>query len=408
MTAQADREKAGAVAHPIDFKDGQDALERHRGRVEEDVAGRACELGREHAFAHAVLEEQPVPVVVLDLDGGLLQANRCCREATGLDPAGSRGGRTWLDLMPAVERDAAMAALGRVTAGEGPLVHEAHWRHRDGTDHLYEWRIALAEDGGEGIRAIIASALDVTGQRQAEAEARQRLADAAHLQRLQTANELTNVVAHEVNQPLGTIAILVAAARQLLEDPETNKARLAENLQEIARQAEYGGKVVRRMRCLVTRGDGLTAVPLDVASVLAEARDLVAPRACHGGIRLELAVPVGLPPVLAVRGHLEQVVLNLVSNAIEAMQDAAVQGGSITLSARREEGAVRVTVRDEGPGVDAATAARLFDPLFSTKKEALGIGLVLSRCLVEADGGRLWAEQGGPGGVFHFTLPLAV
>jgi signal transduction histidine kinase len=131
------------------------------------------------------------------------------------------------------------------------------------------------------------------------------------------------------------------------------------------------------------------------------------PKARARGVDIVLDLDGTLPQVMGVGVHLEQVVLNLLRNAIDAIRDAAMKSGSITVSTRQIENMAQVSVIDSGPGIDAAKADKVFEPLASRKEYGLGVGLRISRSLIEAHGGRLWVEPHRPGGIFHFILPFA-
>jgi C4-dicarboxylate-specific signal transduction histidine kinase len=181
---------------------------------------------------------------------------------------------------------------------------------------------------------------------------------------------------------------------------------LANNLDKIGQQALRAGDIIRHLRSFVRRR-GIDPAPLDLNEVVRSARDLMEPRARKSGIRLELRLDPSPPLVIGVSVQVEQVLLNLLRNAFDAIDDAGMQGGTVTVTTRRSGDKVRVTVRDNGPGIDAEAAARLFEPLSSRKVDGLGVGLRISRSLIEAHGGRLWVEPQVPGGVLHFKLSLA-
>ena len=160
------------------------------------------------------------------------------------------------------------------------------------------------------------------------------------------------------------------------------------------------------MRTFVGRGR-IDPVPLDLNDVVRSTCALMVPRAHNRGIKLAADLDEGLPPVMGVDVHIEQVLVNLIRNAVDAIRDARMTSGSITVATRRLDDMAQVSVIDSGPGIDAETAARVFDALFSRKKYGLGVGLRISRSLIDAHGGRLWVEPHTPGAIIHFTLPFA-
>jgi C4-dicarboxylate-specific signal transduction histidine kinase len=177
-------------------------------------------------------------------------------------------------------------------------------------------------------------------------------------------------------------------------------------MEQISQQSLRAGETIRHMRAFVGRGK-LDPVPLDLGAVIRSTCSLMAPKARNRGIRLVLDLAEPLPLVMGVGVHIEQVLLNLMRNAIDAIRDAGMTDGNIAVAARVQDDMAEVSISDSGPGIDAARADKVFEPLSSQKEFGLGVGLRISRSLIEAHGGRLWVEPHQPGGIFHFVLPLA-
>ncbi|MEE4378049.1 MAG: ATP-binding protein, partial [Candidatus Competibacteraceae bacterium] len=258
-----------------------------------------------------------------------------------------------------------------------------------------------------GSQALVRVALvDVTEQRKAEQAARRHLEETARLQRLEVAHELATQLAHELNQPLGAITLFAEASLQQLGRLSTDEALLKNSLQRIRVQALRGGEIIRRLRAFLGRAE-IDASPLDINAVVVTTCTLIKPTLEDEGIRLELDLGDDLPPVMGVQVHLEQVLLNLLTNALEAIRETDSATGHIQIETRRQQNAAQVSVRDTGPGIGPEVAERLFEPLYTTKPHGLGVGLCISRSLIEFHGGRLWVEARQPGGVFHFEVPYA-
>jgi signal transduction histidine kinase len=243
----------------------------------------------------------------------------------------------------------------------------------------------------------------VTERRRTEAELRLHQESLARLSRLGTMGELAAAVAHELNQPLmaaGTYTRLVDAA---MRSGNTDAATVAETAKKAVAQVERAAEVVRRLRALV-RLDRSSRAACRVDHIVKETIDLCQPDLdrIHVGARANLGPE--LPPVMVDMLQIEQALLNLLRNAIEAVGEAA--GGSIAIEAKLAGDFVEVAVRDSGPGFPPDLAGNPFLPLASTKAEGLGIGLALSRSIVEAHGGRLWLDADAPGGAVCFTLPV--
>ncbi len=374
-------------------------LARYRHRLEDLVRARTLKVHRQAQMLQLSFDA----IVLWRLDGGAELWNHGAEETYGFT-AIEAAGRVVHELLhtefpvPWAEIETQLRETGR---WEGEL----HQRTKDGRTIIVAARQRLVR-GPDGIARVLETDRDVTDRRRAEEAAREHLEEAARLQRLQTAEALATQLAHELNQPLTTITAYAEVGRQLLERAAPDPVRLADTLERIGRQAIRAGDIIHHLRRLVSRGRA-DPLPMDLNETVASACELLASTARRSGIGLLMEPTRALPPVLGVRVQVEQVLLNLLRNAFDAIADAGMDGGTVTVWTRRAGTMARVTVRDTGPGIDADTAAGLFEPLASRKTHGLGVGLRISRSLIEAHGGRLWAEAETPGGLFHFELPLA-
>jgi PAS domain S-box-containing protein len=344
--------------------------------------------------------------MVVDLEGCLVRSNGMCSTVSGYDFDEFAGKADWQALIPEDEREGVRHVIERLMAGENYIVHENNWRRRDGSLRLINWRNTVLKDEAGRVQYVIGTGLDITEQHQAEIRARETLEEASRLQRLQTANELATLLAHELNQPLAAIASYAEAGQQLLSHTPLEQDKLTRNLDQISQQSLRAGEAIRHLRAFVGRGR-IDPVPLDLNSLVRDTCALMMPKVRGRGIDLVLDLDETLPQVMGVGIHIEQVLLNLLRNAIDAIRDAAMAKGSITVRTRQQDGTARVSVCDSGPGIDAAQADKVFEPLASRKEYGLGVGLRISRSLIEAHGGKLWVEPHRPGGIFHFLLPFA-
>jgi len=377
-----------------------------RRQLEGEVVRSTEQLRAERNFVDAILDTAATVIIVLDSEGRVVRFNKACEVATGFSQSELVGNTIWLDLIPAEERDGVERVAARLRGGEAYVEYENHWQHRDGSRCLIRWRNTLIKDESGQVRFLIGTGTDITNQVKAEDEARLHLEEASRLQRLQTASELATMLAHELNQPLAAIATYAAAGQHLLRRAEPDPERLADTLERISQQALRAGEAIRHLRAFVGRGR-MDPVPLDLNEVVRSACTLMSPRSRSCGVSLNLDLAEALPPVAGVDVHIEQVLLNLLGNALDAIQGAGMTAGNLRVTTQARDGMVQVTVSDSGPGIDLATAARLFEPFFTGKEHGLGVGLPICRSLIEAQGGRLWVEPRVPGGVLHFTLPLA-
>ncbi len=224
--------------------------------------------------------------------------------------------------------------------------------------------------------------------------------------RLTTMGELASSLAHELNQPLGAIASYLAGSMNLLERGDPPRAELTAALAKASAQTQRAGEVIRRVHEFVRKQEP-RRVPVDVAALLEDCRALVELQARRIGVRVEMKVEAGLPAIAGDPIMLEQVILNITRNAIDAMADVEPERRRLEIAAARDEGGLRVTVRDCGTGIAQEDSQKVFAPFYTTKAEGMGMGLSICRGIVEAHGGRLWFERLDPGVAFHLWLPAA-
>ncbi len=370
------------------------------------LARHSDQLQHERNFIDAILDTAAALIVVIDSEERLVRYNTACNTLTGYDFAEFKGTTRWIELIPAEDMPGIRQAMAKLQSGQSFVENENVWICRDGTRRLLNWRNSVLKDETGRIQYMIGIGIDITEQRDAESRARETLEDASRLQRLQTANELATVLAHELNQPLAAIASYAEAGQQLLSRTPLDRDRLAQNLEKIGKQSLRAGEAIRHIRAFVGRGR-IESVPLDLNAVVRNTWILMLPKARSRGIDIVLELDEDLPLVMGVDVHVEQVLLNLIRNAIDAIRDAKMKSGRITLSTHRGDNQAQVSVCDSGPGVTAEKVAKIFEPLSSRKHYGLGVGLRISRNLIEAHGGRLWVEPHTPGGIFQFVLPFA-
>jgi len=224
----------------------------------------------------------------------------------------------------------------------------------------------------------------------------------AHASRVSTLGELAASIAHEVNQPLAAISANGSAAMRWLNrpQPELEEVRIA--ISRIQTDTSRASEVIARIRALARRS-GPEQQPVDLNQVAAESAALVRRELGAHNVTLHLALAAGLPPVLGDRVQLQQVIINLLMNGMQAMD--AQGGGRLELSTQPGDGGVQLAVADTGPGIAGENLSRLFDPFFSTKPDGMGMGLAISRSIIDSHGGRIAATSSGEGAVLQCTLP---
>ena len=255
------------------------------------------------------------------------------------------------------------------------------------------------------LNSVLVSIMDMTEQKRAEEALRQAQADLAHVSRVTTLGEMAASIAHEVDQPLSGIIINANACLRFLTATSPNLDEVREGLQAIARDGRRSSDVIARIRALARR-TATEKEPLDVNAVIREVVALADGEAQRTGATVRTELAWNLPRVLGDRVQLQQVVLNLFLNGLEAMHAVVGRPRELIISTQREEtDRVRVAVQDSGSGIDPQLALRVFEPFYTTKRAGMGMGLSISRSIVEQHGGRLWAEPNdGPGTTFQFTV----
>jgi two-component system sensor kinase FixL len=263
----------------------------------------------------------------------------------------------------------------------------------------------IVDERGEVVE-IIASGRDITGRRRAEEQARQHLQHLAHVTRLSSMGEMASAIAHEVNQPLTAILTYSQACMRLLRSDGASVDEIIDAMGRVAAQAERASDIIRHLRTFV-RKDDAQLLPIQLNFLVTEVVRLVQGEARQSAVALEVDLADGLPPVMADNIQVQQVLVNLVRNAIEAINGAAASSRRIRIVTRHAgDDMVEACVEDSGPGFDAAFAEKVFEPFFSTKALGMGIGLSISRSIIEAHHGRIWAHGApGLGASFHFALP---
>jgi len=294
----------------------------------------------------------------------------------------------------------------QVGAGETVTFESLHQR-KNGTVFPVEIRSRQFHQGGHRFRLSLAR--DITERKRAE-EQRERLreleAELAHINRVSLLGELTASIAHELGQPLSGVVSNGGACLRWLGRDEPNLEEAREAAKRIVRDGKRAGEVIARIRALTRR----TTAPrekLDLNETIRDVLVLVGNEAMRNSVTIHTQYAAALAPVAGDRVQVQQVVLNLVLNGIEAMGSVSDWARDLVITTRNlDPDQVQVTVEDSGTGLDANAMDKIFDPFYTTKPTGMGMGLSISRSIVQAHGGRLWAEaKDGPGTRFHFTLP---
>ncbi len=285
---------------------------------------------------------------------------------------------------------------------EGELTHTG----RDGQPIFVASRWALLRDGQGRPTAILETTTDITARKRAEERLVAADRQLAHVTRVSTLGEFAASIAHEVNQPLAAVVTNGEVCLRWLDRDEPDLGEVREAVVDMIAAGRRASAIIDRLRSL-SRKTEAEKVPIDLNALVEEVQPLVRREVVAHRVALRLELAPDLPPVLADRVQLQQVVLNLIVNGMEAMSAAADGPRSLLVrSGRDSSGGVFVAVEDSGPGIDAETERRLFEPFFTTKPGGMGMGLSITRSIVESFGGKLSAARNpGPGATFRFVLP---
>jgi two-component system sensor kinase FixL len=368
------------------------------------IAGVATDITRRAALTEAVrriVALSPAGMCTFDRKGRFLVVNDSLARSLGYERDELIGHEYEEFLHPedvASTRDARVAV---VDEGRNVSAFENRYKTKSGEYRVLSWHATFAKDN----ETVYAACTDVTEARRIALEVSRRSDEMAHLSRLQTMGEMASEIAHELNQPLSAIVNYARGAANRLRNHAATETELASLLEKVAAQALRGGDLIRKIRDFAKRGEA-NLDERDLNKLVRDAVELVT--AGHfSRVPIRLSLSRGLPHVRADDVQIQQVIVNLARNALEALEDKPE--GTLEISTEViGDNEIRLAVRDNGPGLDEVEAERIFDAFYTTKPQGLGLGLPISRSIVAAHGGRLWAESSPGGGTsFYVTLPVA-
>ncbi len=385
----------------------QAAIALENSRLYRDLAEREAKIRR-------LVDANIIGIMIWKLEGQILDANDAFLRMLGYDREDVASGRVHrIDLTPPEWRDRDVRTQKELETTGTVQPFEKEYLHKDG--HRVPVLIGAATFA-EGEKEGVAFVLDLTARKRAEAEARESERryrememELAHANRAATMGQLTASIAHEVSQPIAAALTNAEAALLWLDRQPPDLGEARQTLSRIVKDANRAGHVIGRIRELIKK-----APPrqdrVEIGAALREVIELTHGEAVRNGVTVHTDLADGLPLVYGDRVQLQQVMLNLTVNAVEAMSANAEGTRELRISAERaEEGGVHVAVEDSGPGLAPATRDRVFEAFYTTKPDGLGMGLSICRSIVEAHGGRLWATAKEPRGVvFSFTVPAVV
>jgi two-component system sensor kinase FixL len=367
-------------------------------------------LGKSATEAHlrSILATIPDALIIIDEMGMILSFSAAAEKLFGYAEEEVVGENVSM-LMPSPDRERhdgylknyrdtgvrKIIGIGRVTTA----------RHRDGNTFPIE--LSVGEAKFDGRRVFTGFIHDITQRQQAELRFHELQSELAHVGRLSELGTLASSLAHELNQPLTAIASYCDGAASLLEGtPDSEQLEMArEALRDTAEQAIRAGEIVRRMRDFLSHGE-TEHRDESLSRIITEANALALVGTREHGIDVQISLDPKAERVFVDRIQIQQVVINLIRNAIEAMLDSPVR--SLAISTEGGPELITVSVEDTGSGISETLAPQLFQPFVTSKQSGMGIGLSICRTIIESHGGRIWFEPGPEGGtIFRFTLPRA-
>jgi PAS domain S-box-containing protein len=380
--------------------------ERRLIDVAADIARIAIEQRRAYqalqhseARTRAILRAIPDWMFLTTLDGVFLDFHAQDASKLYADPA-SFIGRAIRDVLPAPVADALAGAFTRAIATNEPEKVE-YTLDAGGHQGFFE-AVIVTCDGDK----ILSMVRDITDRRRAELEADSHRRELAHLGRVATLGELSGTLAHELSQPLTAVLSNAQAARRLLDHdvPDVDLIRAA--LDDIIRNDKRAGAVIENLRSLLRKDDS-PRQPVDLNEVVRETLDLAVGELLSRRVAVTRALVDAIPFVQADRVQLQQVVLNLVMNACDAMDGTPAAERRLVVATANGDGVVRLAITDRGPGIPDGQLERVFEPFVTFRDQGLGLGLAISRSIVTAHGGKIRAENNPDGGAtFHCALPV--
>ncbi len=374
--------------------------------------GADIDPGLSGSLFEAVVNALSAHIAILDENGLLLAVNNSWRRFAEQNRGSSESVGPGLNYLAVChdaatnspEAEAFVEGVRDVIEGSRDSFYMQYDCHAPTEERWFQVRVTPFHT--QERRLIVIAHENITEQKRAEASARRAQAQMAHVLRLGMLNEMAAGMAHELNQPLSAIANYASGSLRGVQSGRIENETLGSALQDIARQAERAGEILRGMRNFGRRTDG-ERMPADVNRMVREAVSLHQADGDAGEIHITVDLREGLPQVFMDEVQIQQVVMNLIRNASEAMIGGEITDDSrVTVRTRLCDGGVSIEVEDNGPGIDAEHLERIFDPFFTTKPTGMGLGLSLSRSILHAHGSELFVHPNQPRGVtFRFTLP---
>jgi two-component system sensor kinase FixL len=347
-------------------------------------------------------------IMVIDATGTVRIYNPACEKLFGYVKDEVVGQNISMLMPPATRREHDSYLSHYMTTGEKRIIgigREVVGQRRDGT--TFPMYLSVGDGSVGDQRVFVGIVHDISERQSHDRRIRELQQELLHVTRLTAMGQMTSALAHELNQPLTAVSNYANAARRTLEGASSPQAETARNmLEKAAGQITRAGEIIRRLREFIEKREPNHTLE-DVNRIVADAAALALLGAEQANIKLDLRLAPGLPQLAMDRIQIEQVAVNLLRNAAEAMEDSAKRELTVTTSLY-ERDYVKIAVSDTGCGVSEVVLQRLFQPFVTTKDRGMGMGLSICRSIIDAHGGRIWATpREGGGSVFQFILPFA-
>lgn len=392
-----------AIVRPIAAGASDAAADQEHTTAEDDQREFAA-LQHRLAVTRHLLDHAPEMVLWVRPDGTIAYANITAARRLGIERSRLERGHIW-DLDVQVRPEAFPDWVARFRSGGGASF-ETEMIDGDGNRFPVSVTVELVQPGED--EYLVSFSRDITREVQAREEARRYLSELAAIARRTSMSEMASALSHEINQPLTSISTYCRSALRMLDREPIPRDRIHQALESILRGTERTGHVVGKLRDYV-KTHAPSREETDLGALLEECGTLLGPEVRHHSMVLDIAYSDALPRAMVDRILVQQVILNLARNAMEAMQDVPLAERTLTLRAEQTgEECVQLSVRDTGPGISAEIAEHLFEPFVSSKANGMGIGLSLCRSIIESHGGALWQDRDVPrGALFKLSLPIA-
>ncbi len=408
----------GTGADVTELKRVEEEIRRLNETLERRVDERTKSLRESEERFRAIFDQAALGIGLMTPKGRFLRVNRKLCEIMRCD-AEEMYKRRFKDFTHPEDYAACVKQIARLLTGE-ISTFSIEMRYEFSRDNKRELRfgnltVSLVRELDGDRFALLGIVEDVTGRKATEATARDRAArlrdlqsQLLHVSRLSTMGQLASALAHELNQPLTAVMNYVQASRRLmLRDGRSYPAKVLSSMEEAVDQADRAGEIIRRLRGFIEQGES-ELLREEINLVVAEAADLALVGARAKGISVKLDLGADLPPLIMDKIQIQQVIVNLVRNSVDAMAKSKRRELTLT-TVRRKNATVEVAIRDTGTGIPKKLEKDLFKPFFTTKAKGMGIGLSISHAIIDAHGGHLATARNPHGGTtFSFSLPAAM